>query len=144
MFEKVIYLLLVAWNGLMKCTIIFKVSWFFSPLWEPLCYRHRNHCIVFRQTWRISSDKWKFLETFSQISECQNSKIRPETDSAYQIYFCFNCRGKSVIYKSWLLTDAKYRTFKGIRNYLWPILKWNCHQNFEIFGIGQTCRWFRP
>ena len=34
-----IYLLLIAWNGLMKCTIRFKVSWFFSSLWEPLCNR---------------------------------------------------------------------------------------------------------
>ena len=32
-------LLLVAWNGLMKCTIRCTVSGFFSPLWEPLCHR---------------------------------------------------------------------------------------------------------
>ena len=31
-------LLLVAWNGLMKCTIRCTVSGFFSPLWEPLCH----------------------------------------------------------------------------------------------------------
>ena len=32
-------LLLVAWNGLMKCTIRCTVSGFFSPLWESLCHR---------------------------------------------------------------------------------------------------------
>ena len=32
-------LLLVAWNGLMKCTIRCTVSGFFSPLLEPLCHR---------------------------------------------------------------------------------------------------------
>ena len=27
---------------------------------------------------------------------------------------------------------TKYSGCKGLRNYLWPILKWNCHQNFEL------------
>ena len=42
-----IYLLPVAWNGLMKCTIRCKVSWFFSPLWEPLWFTLETRSVSF-------------------------------------------------------------------------------------------------
>ena len=82
----------------------------FQEYWVQ-CFLQTSH--IFQQTWRITSGKWKILETFSQISEAQNSKIRTDTDTAYQIWSSFNCRGRSENYKFWLLWGCRGHIGQG-------------------------------
>ena len=62
-----IYLLLVAWNGLMKCSIRFKVSWFFRLLCEPLCIS---------VDWTTASAAKYFLSKVFQNSQNAKSQLR--------------------------------------------------------------------
>ena len=76
--------LLVAWNGLMKCTIRFKVSWFFSSLWEPLCkYQNRNLAVIDGKYFMIHGFKLLFRIIMSLTT--QNPR---RNQTVFVLYIC--------------------------------------------------------
>ena len=95
-----IYLLLIDLNGLMKCTIKFKVSWFFSPLWEPL-WQVQNS-----RSQRVAWEPWKKNEFNNTMPLCVNKMYQILSD-IFEISF------NDLISRLWYKPRVTFRSRTG-------------------------------